>query len=154
MNLSQGQVVAVCLSNGGIPRTDVEAAELTLQGFHGDGHRFDQHYAPERAVTLFNQEVLERFAAGVASFPPGSVGENITLSGIDLNQLPPGACLAIGEVTIRLEKQWKPCHAKDATTGATVPNSAEWFGYFASVLTPGIVRAGQSIEVIDTAMGA
>ncbi|PQO38262.1 MOSC domain-containing protein [Blastopirellula marina] len=154
MNLPQGQVVAVCLSNGGIPRTAVESAELTSQGFHGDGHCYDQHYAPERAVTLFNQEILDRFAAGVASFPAGSVGENITLAGIDLNQLSPGACLMIGEVTIRLEKQWKPCHAKDATSGATVPNSAEWLGYFASVLTPGWVRAGQAIAVVDAEMGA
>lgn len=149
MNLPRGQVVAVCLSNGGIPRRPVVSAELTPQGLKGDGHRYDQHYAPQRAVTLFNQELLERFADGVTPFPPGSVGENITIMGIDLTTLMPGQCLAIGEAKIRLEKRWKPCHAKDAATGEVAPNTAELYGYFASVVTSASLQAGQVVEACD-----
>ncbi|RCS54648.1 MOSC domain-containing protein [Bremerella cremea] len=148
MNLPRGQVVAVCLSNGGIPRTAVAAAVLTPQGFQGDGHRYEQHYARERAVTLFNLELLQRFADDVPSFPPGSVGENITLAGIDLQQLSPGDCLRIGEAEVCLEKRWQPCHAIDAATEATSLNSAGWWGYFASVVTPGMVCCEAEAEVI------
>lgn len=148
MNKDPGQVVAVCLSSGGIPRFPVESALLTERGFQNDGHRYDEHYVPERAATLFCQEILEQFAAGTEPFPPGSVGENLTLAGIDLNGLSPGAQLRIGEAELRLEKKWKPCHAEDAVTGRTAPNEKQWQGYFASVVRPGTIQAGQEVEVL------
>ena len=149
MNKAPGQVVAVCLSSGGIPRFAVESARLTTRGFENDGHRYDEHYAAERAATLFCQEILEQFAAGTDPFPPGSVGENLTLTGIDLNSLSPGARLRIGQAELRLEKKWKPCHAEDAVTGRTTPNDEPWYGFFASVLKPGTIQAGQDVEVLS-----
>lgn len=148
MNTHPGQVVAVCLSSGGIPRFAVESALLTRRGFENDGHRYDEHYAPERAATLFNKEILDHFTSESEPFPPGSVGENLTLTGIDLNRLSPGTRLRIGEAEIRLEKAWKPCHAEDAVTGRTAMNDERWQGYFASVLKPGTIQAGEAVEVL------
>jgi len=122
---------------------------LTPAGFQNDGHRYQEHYAPERAVTLFNQEILEQFEPGAPCFPPGSVGENITLRGIDLNQLEVGTRLSVGEAEIRLARRWKPCHAIDAQSGISQVNSQEHRGYFASVVNPGQVRAGDGIWVLS-----
>ena len=149
MNSSPGRVVAVCLSEGGIPRLPVESAQLTLTGLEGDGHRYDEHYAQERAVTLFNWEILQQFDAQCEPFPPGSVGENISLAGIELALLEPGTGLEVGEAEILLVKRWRPCHAKDAASGRTCGNVQQWKGYFASVLRPGEIHPGDSIRVIS-----
>lgn len=147
MNFPPGQVFAVCISSGGIPRLPVESAQLTEGGFEDDGHRYDEHYVPKRAVTLFNQEILDRFEPDADAFPPGSVGENITVAGIDLGKLSIGMRLAVGEAEIQLEKPWKPCHAKNAATGYSRINKREHRGFFASVLRPGTIRRGDVVKV-------
>ncbi|MBA2117767.1 MOSC domain-containing protein [Bremerella alba] len=147
MKLPPGQVVAVCLSTGGIPRLPVESAQLTVAGFENDGHRYDEHYAKNRAVTLFNQEILDQFVPGAEAFPPGSVGENITVARIDLTALEVGTRLLVGETEIQLEKRWKPCHAKNSSSGYSRVNELEHFGFFASVVRPGTVHPNDRIEV-------
>lgn len=153
MNFPPGQVVAVCLSSGGIPRHPVESAQLSVGGFENDGHRYDEHYAPQRAVTLFNQEILDRFEPDAEAFPSGSVGENITLRGINLGDLEIGTRLLIGEAEIQLEKRWKPCHAKNAETGYSRVNEREHLGFFASVVRPGMIRGGDTIQVVAHSEG-
>ncbi|MBI1246439.1 MOSC domain-containing protein [bacterium] len=150
MNSSTGRVVAICLSEGGIPRLPVDSAELTLAGFQGDGHRYDEHYAQERAVTLFNWEILQQFDVESQPFPPGSVGENISLSGVDLAELEPGTRLSVGQAEILLVKRWRPCHATEAASGRTCENGQQWKGYFASVLRPGEIHPGDSVRVISS----
>lgn len=126
----------------------VAAAQLTFQGLPGDGHRFEEHFQPKRAVTLFNLERLEAFAESAAPFPPGSAGENITLKGLDLQWLSPGARLLIGQAEVQLEKPWKPCHAKNAETGTTLANTENHKGFFASVVREGAIRPGDVVVVI------
>ncbi|MFN3151955.1 MOSC domain-containing protein [Bremerella sp.] len=149
MNLPPGQVVAVCLSAGGIPRLPVESAQLTVGGFENDGHRYDEHYAPRRAVTLFDLAYLDQHERDALAFPPGSAGENITVKRLDLGKLQPGTQLTVGNAEIRLEKPWKPCHFKDATTGRTEPNDSGWNGWFASVVREGLIRPGYPIEIVS-----
>ncbi len=147
MNFPPGQVVAVCLSTGGIPRLPVDSALLTVGGIVGDGHRYEEHYAPQRAVTLFNFEVLDQHERDALAFPSGSAGENITVKGLDLEKMKPGWLLSIGDAEIRLEKPWKPCYFKDATTQRTEPNESDWKGWFASVMREGAIKPGDPIEI-------
>lgn len=149
MNLPPGQVVAVCLYTGGIPRLPVESAYLSVAGFENDGHRYDEHYAEKRAVTLFEFAYLNQHEQDALAFPPGSAGENITVKRLDLGKLKPGTRLTIGDAEIRLEKPWKPCHFKDAVTGRTEPNDSHWKGWFASVMREGAVKPGDCLEVIS-----
>ena len=144
----QGKIVAVCISAGGIPRWPVHTACLTIGGLLEDGHRFKEHYQPNRAVTLFSLEQLQAFAKGASPFPPGSVGENLTVQGLNLGALAPGVRLQIGETEVQLEKPWTPCHAQHAETGTTQPNSEQHKGFFASVTREGTIRTGDAIAVV------
>lgn len=144
----QGKIVAVCISAGGIPRFPVLAARLTVGGLLEDGHRFEEHYLPTRAVTLFSLEQLQAFAKGASRFPPGSVGENLTVQGLNLGTLTPGGRLQIGEAEVQLEKAWTPCHAQHAETGNTQTNSEQHRGFFASVTREGTIRPGDAITVV------
>ena len=149
MNFPPGQVAAVCLSSGGIPRLPVESAQLTVAGFENDGHRYDEHYAPQRAVTLFSFAILDQHERDALAFPPGSAGENITVKRLDLRKFRPGTRLRVGSAEIQLEKPWKPCHFKDATTGRTEPNTSQWTGWFASVVREGVIKPGDPIEIVS-----
>jgi MOSC domain-containing protein YiiM len=73
-----------------------------VEGLAGDYHNDIDHGGPERAVCLFTLEVVERLAADGNPIYPGAVGENVTLRGIPLELLIPGAALDIGSET-RLE---------------------------------------------------
>ncbi len=147
MNQSDGRLIAVCVSAGGIPRIPVAMARVSPQGIEGDGHRFAEHYIPQRAVTLFSQEMLDRLAPTERPFSPGAVGENLTLGGIDLRRLTIGAEVTIGLATLRLEKPWIPCYAKDQVTGRVQPNRDQLPGFFASVVQDGVVRPGDPVQV-------
>ncbi|MEW4561286.1 MOSC domain-containing protein [Bremerella sp. JC770] len=149
MNFPPGQVVAVCLSSGGIPRLPVESAQLTIVGFENDGHRYEEHYNPKRAVTLLSQAILDHHERDGHKFPPGSAGENITVNRLDLSNYEPGTRLRVGSAEIQLEKPWKPCHFKDAATGRSQPNDAGCSGWFASVVREGTIQPGDPVEVVS-----
>jgi MOSC domain-containing protein YiiM len=48
------------ISNGGVPKRPVPAAELTHPGLAGDRQRDTRHHGdPDRALCLFSLEVIE-----------------------------------------------------------------------------------------------
>jgi MOSC domain-containing protein YiiM len=81
-------------------------------GIVGDAHRFPKiHGGPERALCLFSVErIFELQSEGHPIFP-GAVGENITISGLDWNEMKPGIRLGLGnEVIVELTTYTKPCN--------------------------------------------
>jgi MOSC domain-containing protein YiiM len=50
------------ISNGGVPKTLVPRARVTVNGVVGDDHNDKVHHGgPDRALCLFSLEVIERF---------------------------------------------------------------------------------------------
>ena len=86
---------------GGVPKLAIHEALVSDLGLAGDAHRFpDIHGGPERALCLFSVErILELQAEGHPIFP-GSVGENVTISGLDWEQINPGIRLALGDEVV------------------------------------------------------
>jgi len=103
--MRDGRVVQVSTSRGGVPKLPVAGAWVGREGLAGDGHREPMvHGGPERAVCLYSIEQIERVRAdGHPIGGPGSLGENLTLEGVDLGSLGPGTRLAIGEGGLVLE---------------------------------------------------
>ena len=70
------EIVAVCVGPGGIPKPQVETCAVTVEGLEGDGHRYESHGGPDRAVCLLALEVYEALREdGVACDEPGTFGE-------------------------------------------------------------------------------
>ena len=108
-----GRIFQLNSSPGGVPKLAVREAQVTELGLRGDDHNFpDIHGGPERAVCLFSLErILELQAEGHPIFP-GAVGENITISGIDWNEVTPGQRLALGnEVLLEITSYTSPCNS-------------------------------------------
>ncbi|TWT29981.1 MOSC domain-containing protein [Blastopirellula retiformator] len=144
----QGKVVAVCVSaSGGIPRYATSVVELTPQGVVGDKHRYIEHETNERAVSLFDAEMYERLLIDGQSPPPGSVGENVTVCGLGLANLPEGTEIALGDAVVRLTRPWAPCYAQHPESGKTQPNDEKLSGWFAMVTRAARVAVGDVANV-------
>ncbi len=126
-------------------------------GMVGDTHRFPKiHGGPERALCLFSLDrILELQAEGHPIFP-GAVGENITIAGLDWNEMQPRVRLALGdEVKVELTTYTKPCNTilpyfVDGNFHRI--NQQLHPGYsriYARILRNGTVRVGQTVTVLN-----
>ena len=141
------QVVAVCLSSGGIPKTPVPIARLEEAGFDGDRHFHEKHSRPDRAVSILDAEVLEQLIREGFVLCPGAMGENLTVKGLDVQSLAVGSILSIGDAVLRLEQPRKPCYVLDAIDPRLKEVVVGRCGYMASVLRGGVVAPSMLIHV-------
>jgi len=137
------RVVSVNVSPGGKPKTPVARGVLTPSGFEGDGREHSKHYKPDRAVSLVDAETFPMLSAGDERVGPGTMGENLTVAGLNVRRLVPGTRLRLrGGAEVELTEAHKPC---------ALPGSAEEtlvIGFMARVITPGTIRPGEEIAVI------
>ncbi|HXL82238.1 MAG TPA: MOSC domain-containing protein [Pyrinomonadaceae bacterium] len=152
-----GQIFQLNISAGGVPKLAVREGEVNELGMVGDEHRFlDIHGGPERALCLFSLErILELQAEGHPIFP-GAVGENITIAGIDWQQVVPGAQLALGEeVLLEITSYTSPCNTIPASFAdgqyQRISQKAHpgWSRVYARVLRAGALRVGQKVELLN-----
>jgi MOSC domain-containing protein YiiM len=151
---NRGQIFQINLSPGGVPKLAVLEAELTPNGLVGDDVRHPHvHGGPERAVCLYSLErLLELQKEGHPIFP-GAMGENLTLSGLDWEQLQPGRRLRLGEVRIEITNYTVPCNALqpffiDGKYSRVSQNHYPgWARVYARVLQPGRLKVGNSVEL-------
>ena len=140
------QVLAVCISeNKGERKKPVEAVELRENhGIVGDGHAGDWH----RQVSLLAQESIDKMRALGLDVNAGDFAENITTSGIDLVSLPIGTRLQIGETLLEVTQIGKECHTRCAIYYQAGDCVMPKEGIFARVITGGVIRPGDGIELI------
>ena len=141
-----------------MPKLPVHEGEINEAGLVGDEHRFpDIHGGPDRALCLFSLErILELQAEGHPIFP-GSVGENITIAGLDWEKLIPGIRLALGDnVLVEITSYTSPCNTIPASfADGTYQRISQklhpgWSRVYARVLRGGKLAIGQPVAVIAT----
>lgn len=106
-----GRIFQLNCSGGGVPKFGVREAFLAETGLEGDRQSdLRYHGGPERALCLFPLElILELQAEGHPIFP-GSVGENVTVSGLEWARVSPGSRLALGdEALVEITSYTAPC---------------------------------------------
>lgn len=145
-----GRIVAVCISSGGIPKTPVASAQLTLAGFAGDGHEHEKHIRPDRAVLIQDEERLDEFRREGFDLAPGVLGENLTVRGLHVQKLSPGTRLRLENgPLLQLTEPRKPCFVLDQIDPRLQIVVAGRCGYLARVIECGSVFAGQRIGVVS-----
>lgn len=143
-------LVAVCLSAGGIPKIPQATVHISTTGIDGDWHAHSKHNKPTRALSLFDEEILEQLRAEGYDLQCGSIGENLTLRGVHVQTMLPGTVLRIGAVTLRLEEPRKPCYVLKAIDERLEHDIVGRCGYMASVLVEGDVAPGTLVEVVES----
>ena len=144
------RVVAVCISAGGVPKRPIHEAEVNIQGIRGDLHAHNKHNRPDRALCLFDLEILRQLVDEGFLLEPGTTGENITVEGLNVQKCPAGTLLQIGKALIRLEAPRKPCYVLDAIHPQLKEAIIDRCGYMASVVTPGVIRPGLLIQQVES----
>ncbi len=156
-----GSVLQINVSRGGLPKYAIAEGRMTTLGIDGDSHAHpDIHGGSRQAVLMIAAEGIDELAA--LGFPvyPGALGENITTLGLDRRQWRLGQRWRIGaDAVLEFTKVRGPCntllrygtgiHAAiyDALVKAGDPSSARWglSGFYASVITPGVIRTGDPV---------
>ncbi len=153
----EGRIFQLNVSDGGVPKLAVREAVLTTEGLEGDRQRdLRYHGGPGRALCLFALErLLELQAEGHPIFP-GSVGENLTVVGLDWSGLAPGARLALGEgALVEITSYTAPCKniaASFARGNFKRISQKVYPGHsrlYARVLRPGRLAVGQSVTLLN-----
>jgi len=165
-------VLQLNASHGGLPKYEVAAAFAGPDGLEGDRHAHPQfHGGPDKALLLVSHEDLESLVHRGWEVFPGALGENITVSGLDFRQLRPGMRFRIGPAAIELTELRVPCRQLDVynrpeaegriqeavydarckSGDATSPRWA-FAGFLARVLTPGLIRKGDPIRLLDASV--
>jgi MOSC domain-containing protein YiiM/GNAT superfamily N-acetyltransferase len=153
--MSDGRLLHLNVSSGGVPKLPVEAARVTRLGVEGDRQReVTVHGGPHRAVSILGIEAIRRVAAEGHPIGPGTTGENLTTEGFDVSSLPVGTRLEIGdEVVLELSGAANPCRTirhsfRDLRFGRlAMAAHAEDSRMYARVLREGVLRPGDPIRL-------
>jgi MOSC domain-containing protein YiiM len=159
MSGGDGYIYQLNCSGGGVPKLPVAEAQLTPTGLSGDrqGHPII-HGGPKRALCLYSLEVIQGLQAEGHPIYPGSVGENVTVAGLDWSQLAPGCRLSLGdEVMIELTSYANPCRNIRGSFGegkfkrVSQKHHAGESRLYARVIRTGRLAVGQPVRVLQGA---
>lgn len=141
-------VVSLNISSGGIPKRAVSSVRITFAGLEGDGHNHQKHYRPEQAVSLQDIESLKKLNSLGYQLDCGTTGENIDVSGLDINSLPVGTLLHFeGGVQLELTKVRQPCYVLDSIHPQLKKDILGQCGFYARVINEGTIYNHEKIQV-------
>ena len=149
MAIIKGKIKAISISKDrGTRKYNVSAAELKVAfGMEGDAHAGNWH----RQVSLLAEESIAKIRAKGANVAEGDFAENITTEGIDLQSLIVGSKLRLGPAAeVEITQFGKECHSGceifQQIGDCIMPRE----GAFAKVTKPGLIKPGDSIEVLNS----
>lgn len=152
---SAGRVASINVSEGGVPKRPVERRRIGTGGLEGDRQRDRRHHGgPDRAVTLFSLERIEALQGEGHPISPGTIGENLTIAGVDWSSLTPGARLDVGEVRLEVTSFASPCEKIAASfrcgefTRVAEKLHPGWSRLCARVVRDGTVQVGDPVRIV------
>jgi MOSC domain-containing protein YiiM len=139
----------------GIRKLPVERGRIGELGLDGDlVADQENHGGPDQAVYLYSREDYSWWEQELdESHPPGSFGENLTLSSFGPDEVRIGDRFRVGEALLEATAPRIPCgvfamHVRRAEWVKRFA-AAERTGVYARVLEPGEVAAGDPVERLN-----
>ena len=124
-----------------------EAVLVADFGLQGDRHAG----RARRHVSLLNAETLRELAARGMPVGPGVLGENMTVEGVSVMELPDGARLRVGSAVLEITGERPACREMLDVHADVLKAMVGRAGKMASVVAGGTVRPGDQIEVLRDA---
>ena len=153
-----GRIVQISVSPGGVPKLPVDAARITTAGVEGDAQRDRQHHGgPDRAVCVYSMDAIRALVAEGHVVAPGTLGENVTVEGLDWHNVAPGARLRLGAgVLLEVTRYTSPCfNIKTAFADGEFGRISQkrhpgWSRVYTRVLREGTIRTGDLAELVTS----
>lgn len=150
-----GHIFQISISNGGVPKLAIPAGDVTELGIAGDVQRNKRHHGgPKRALCLYSLEQILALQAEGHPIYPGSIGENLTIAGLDWSQMQPGTRLKVGdEVELEVTSYAVPCKnirhsfADERFVRVSQKKNAGWARAYVRVLHTGQIKVGDKVEL-------
>ena len=144
------------VSRGGVPKLAVREATLVATGLTTDVQKLTKfHGGTERALCLYSLEMILALQTEGHLIYPGSVGENVTLAGVDWERIVPGVRLKLGdEVEVEISSYTVPCKQIAASFMDGTFNRIShkhypgWARLYARVIETGKLTIGQEVRVL------
>ncbi len=150
-----GRLASINRSAGGMPKLPVDSARITVNGVDTDRQADTVHHGgPDRAICLYSLEHILALQAEGNPIYPGSIGENLTLTGVPWDSMVPGVTLDIADVRLMITSYTTPCrtirksfmdHHISRISHKLYPG---WSRVYARVLREGRVSVGDSINLL------
>ena len=155
------RIVQISVSPGGVPKTAIPTAWVTTEGLEGDSHRYRHHGGQERAVCLYSIEAIEWLRTEGHSIALGSIGENVTVKGLDWSAVVPGRRVRLGErVLLEVTRYTTPCQTiRGVFKGGEIARVSQkthpgWSRVYARVLVEGLIRRNDPVRLLDAVQAA
>ena len=154
-----GLLSSINASDGGVPKAPRPWARVGISGVEGDRQEdLRYHGGPDRAVCLYSLDLIEALQGEGHPISPGSIGENLTVAGIDWIHMRPDARLEIGDVLLEITKATSPCtkiaraFRNDEFVRVSQKVHPGWSRFYARVLREGIVNTGDRVVLRSPAL--
>lgn len=152
----EARIFQLNCSPGGVPKLPVREATLVAEGLTADQQRHTRfHGGPERALCLYSLEQILKLQREGHPIYPGSVGENVTVVGLEWSTLEPGCRLALGdEAVVEISSYTVPCKS---IAGSFLDGNSQRISQkkypgearlYARVLRPGHLVVNQKIVLL------
>jgi len=153
--LSDAFLHSINVSEGGVPKLPRSSCLVRSTGLDGDRQRDLRHHGgPSRAVSLYSLQLIQTLQAEGHPISVGSIGENVTLSGVPWTQLRPGVVVELGAVWLVLTAHAHPCRniAGSFRDGEFMRVSEKlhpgWSRLYARVEREGPIQVGDRVRVV------
>lgn len=150
-------IVQLSRSRGGVPKLAIDEAVVTANGLEGDKQRDRRfHGGPTRALCLYSDDLIEQLTREGHPVTRGSLGENVTIRGLDWREIVPGTRLAIGEVEVEITSYAAPCKtirasfAGDEFKRISQKLHRGWSRVYCRILREGTLRVNDAVSVLST----
>ena len=150
-------VFQINISKGGVPKLPIHNAEVTELGIIGDRQTHaDFHGGPDRAVCIYSLERITSLQEEGHPIFPGSTGENLTLAGLDWNDIQAGIQISIGnDVLLEITRHTVPCKTirpsflENDSNRIHEEKHKGWSRFYAKVLRTGNISIGIWLNSFD-----
>jgi MOSC domain-containing protein YiiM len=134
----------------------MDKAVIDTNGVVGDDQTSKKyHGGPDRALVLYSLEIIEALQAEGHPIIPGSTGENLTITGVDWDEMTPGAKVRIGQTIAQITDFASPCWKivdsfsdKESSRISQVEHPG-WSRVCAKVIIGGVIQTGDEVELLD-----
>lgn len=140
-----------------VKRPVAGAVAIGPLGLEGDAQAdLSVHGGPDKAVYGYSHDLYPAWAAEypahAAQLTPGAFGENLTIAGMTEADLCVGDVHAIGTARLQVCQPRQPCFKLAMRFDSRMPKAmvrSGRSGWYYRVLSPGSVRAGDAVALVD-----
>jgi MOSC domain-containing protein YiiM len=151
---AEGRVESINTSRGGVPKTPVFEAQVTVEGIVGDVQRDLRHHGgPQRAVSIYSLDLIADLQREGHPMTVGAAGENLTVSGVDWTLLVPGRDIQVGDVVLSVTGYASPCEnirrcfKDEHFTRISQKVHPGWSRIYCRVVVGGMIRPGDPVRI-------